>query len=201
MPVMMSRSAIERQPPARKTREGSSWMDDRCASMCCSSRHATRVTHGARVKHHMHHLHVLADFLLTRSHRFSAFALQMRQQQLGCGVTCARVIPVHPPVDLRALLRVLRVHLLQPSPSHRPHCTAYDSSTRHDNRAQLHVTAHAHAPVPAPASCTSTAGLRRSPPSETRRRRWREQNLKFHNDGEEQEAGKRAYSNTAHPQR
>jgi len=60
----------------------------------------------------MHHLHVLADFLFTHSHRFRAFALQMRQQQLGCSVTRARVIPVHPPVDLRALLRVLRVHLL-----------------------------------------------------------------------------------------
>ena len=92
----------------------------------------------------MHHLHVLADFLFTRSHRFRALALQMRQQQLGCSVTRARVIPVHPPVDLRALLRVLRVHLLQPSSSHCPHCTACSAGTRQDSRHSCTVTARSH---------------------------------------------------------
>jgi hypothetical protein len=34
-PVMISKSAIVTQPPARNAREGSSWIADRCLSRYC----------------------------------------------------------------------------------------------------------------------------------------------------------------------
>ncbi len=108
-PVMMSKSAIVTQPPARNVREGSSWIADRCLSRYCGREYESRRDKVALVR--MPCLNVMRDCLSACRHDFSGCASQKREQKLVRGCARCGVVPVKPSVDFGALLRVLGVHL------------------------------------------------------------------------------------------